>query len=135
MTKKKAMGKAKRTAKSKMKREQRTSVEQHTSSALDKALDKAPVVGGFMTFAVHGDSVGGEVLSMETVKGRWGEQTKVTVRTEGGSKTFFAPTMLQRFLDENAVKVGDTLAVRYESDMPTGKGAPAKMFKVVHMSK
>ena len=133
MAKKKAKkrGGAKKAAGKK--RQKRTEKETHVDAKMNKLLDDAVVSGGFMAFEVHGDAIGGEILAIETVKGRWGPQQKITVKTTDGSKTFFCSTMLGNFVEENAVTVGDMLAVRYVDDAPSGKGAPAKLFKIVHV--
>ena len=136
MAKKKAKkkGAAKKAAKRKQKstRPARTEVESHVDSKMAKLLDSAKVSGGFSSFTVFGDSVGGKILAIESVKARWGPQKKVTVETGEGTKTFFCPTMLDNFFNEHEVAVGDTIGVRYEALAPSTKGADAKLFKVVH---
>lgn len=132
MAKKKKRGAAKKAAKRKKKREARTEVETHVNAKMAKELDAATVSGGFVTFEVFGDTIGGEILAIEVVKSRWGPQKKVTVKTDDGSKTFFCSTMLDKYFDEHGVGVGDVIGVRYHSTAPSGKGAPAKLFKVVH---
>ena len=78
---------------------------------------------------------GGGVLAIEIrTGGKYGnEQLHVTVKTTQGTKGFYCPSLLTRDLKDRDVKVGDTLAVRYVSDVPSGKGAPAKCFRVFHV--
>jgi hypothetical protein len=136
MAKKKAKrGAAKKAAKKarkKSKRPKRTEVESHVDAKMAKMLDDAKIAGGFVNFQVHGDSVGGTILSIETVKGRWGPKQHVTVETSDGTKTFGCTTLLEKYFEEHKVKVGDTVAVRYCDDAPTNKGNDAKLFKIVH---
>lgn len=112
-------------------KDERTAVESNVDVKTAKALDSGDVTGGFVSFKVHGDQVGGTILAIEEVKSRWGLQKKVTVKSATGTKGFFCPTMLDTYISDNGVKVGDFFAVRYVDDIPTGKGSPAKSFRVV----
>jgi len=133
MSKKKKKKSAKKAAKKAKGSKKRKSAESHLDAKLSKALDNAEIRSGFMSFQVHGDSVGGEVLAIEDKKGRYGPQKLVTVKTAEGSQSFYATKVLETFIEENDVCVGDTLAVRYVEDRPSGKGAPAKIFKIVYV--
>lgn len=134
-TKKKAKrGGAKKAAKKALKNA-RSEKESNIDPKLAKQLDGGDITGGFIKFSVIGDEVGGEVLAVvvktDTKYGK--DQLHVTLRTKTGTKGFYCPTMLSRDLQDRKVVVGDTLAVRYVKDTPTGKGAPAKTFQVFHV--
>lgn len=136
--KKKAKRGAAKKAAAAAKGQQRVEAESNIDPKLAKLLDsKGDITGGFVKFSVIGDEVGGEVLAVEVKHdARYDkDQLHVTVKSKTGTKGFYCPTMLTRDLQDRKVAVGDTLAVRYVKDTPTGKGAPAKTFQVFHIVK
>lgn len=123
-------GRAKKDAQAKITRKDVMSTGDE--KMLGKLKDAPTATGSFVNFQVVGDRVAGEILAIETVKGRWGEQQKVTVAVKGGAATFFCSTLLKRELDRIGANIGDLIAVEFRGTVPSGKGAPAKTFAVVH---
>jgi len=126
-------GKAKAKAKAAMKRQARTEVVRPEvkgkAAQLLKELDAAQTGGGLMMWEVEGDTLVGEFLGLETVKGKWGPQKLYTMRdNEGRTRTFYGSTVLDREMD--GIKAGDTFGIQYRGTVPSGKGRPAKLFVV-----
>lgn len=129
-TKKPKKGRARKDARAKIDRKEAMSTGDE--KLLGKLKDTPTAQGTFVNFQVVGDKVAGEILAIEEVKGRWGGQTKITVAVKGGAATFFCATLLKREIDRIGANIGDLIAIEFRGTVPSGKGAPAKTFAVVH---
>ena len=78
-----------------------------------------------------GDWIGGTIKGLKTVKGKWGEQTLVTLATKGGIVSHYANTVLAGILDRLAVKVGQKIVVTFVGLRPSKKGRPYKLYGAV----
>jgi hypothetical protein len=97
-----------------------------------QAAEDAKLSGGLWRPEVKGDTIAGEVLAMAEKKGKFGVQNLVTIDTgKSGVRAVYANIVMQRGLDEKAVKVGDRIAIQYRGTAPSGKGRPCKLFAVV----
>lgn len=124
------MGKKMKEKKSK--RPIRKTVERIVGAKHEKLADKARQMStqsGIWNAQVKGDEIAGEVMVLDEKETKYGMQKRVVLKTETkGLVTVFGSTILNRCLEENAVEVGDTIAIAYHGTVPSGKGRPARLF-------
>lgn len=101
------------------------------SALSKKALDK-PVHSGIWRPEADGDVIEGVVASMGQAQGKFGPQTTVTLKINGGAgyAMVYANDCLKRELLESKVTEGDKIAIAFRGTQKTGKGRPFKLFTV-----
>ncbi len=76
--------------------------------------------------------IAGKVISMKERKGKFGQQTVLTLELEDGThKMVSGTTVLESLIEENAVTVGSEIALVYHGQSKGGKkGRPAHLFNL-----
>jgi hypothetical protein len=101
--------------------------------ALEKYFKEAAesAGGSSWTPSKPGDWIGGTVKAMKAVKGKWGEQTLLSLDTKGGRVSHYCNSVLAGILDRLAVKVGQKIVVTFVGLRPSKKGRPYKLYGAV----
>jgi len=83
-----------------------------------------------------GDTISGQVLSLERVEGRYGEQLVLEILDDktGDTMHTFCPSMLESVLTKMNVGPGDRVKIRYEGRRE-GARHPYKFFAVSILSR
>jgi hypothetical protein len=100
--------------------------------ALAKYLDAAEENAGGQSWIPKKvrDWIGGTVEAMKSVKGKWGEQILLILKTKGGVVSHYCNSVLMSQFDKVGVKVGDKIVVVYLGPRPSKKGRPYKLYGV-----
>jgi hypothetical protein len=119
------MAKAKKTARAASVIVNDPSLEKYVKQAAESAG------GSSWTPTKPGDWIGGTVTAMKAVKGKWGEQTLLTLETKGGRVSHYCNGVLRDVLDRLAVKPGRKVVITFVGLRPSKKGRPYKLYGAV----